>query len=306
MKVNFIYTGDTLEVLRTFPDECVDCIITSPPYHGLRDYGIKGQIGLESTLEEYLEKMLAVTSELKRVLKKSGTMFWNHGDSYGANWRGGIRESEFTIEKFRKKKPWQDFYGKTGKITKCLSLQNFRLAQRMVDEQGWILRNIIIWHKPNCMPSSVKDRFTVDYEPIFFFTRSKEYWFETQYEPQQTKSFEPRLSQHRAWDNDPTLERGKGEGSIMKYNPLGRNKRCVWKIPAHPFSEAHFATFPEKLIEPMVKAGCPENGVCLDPFMGSGTTAVVSRKLGRNYVGIELNKSYIEIAERRLSQQTLL
>src|SRR3990167_4264414 len=142
---------------------------------------------------------------------------------------------------------------------KCDTMQNFRLAIRMCDEQGWIARNCLIWHKPNVMPSSVKDRFTVDYEPVFFFTKSKKYWFEQQFEPQQTEPFEPRLSQHKAWDNDPTLERGKGENSIMKFNPLGRTKRSVWRINTQPsFFKSHFATFPEKLVETPIKAGCPE------------------------------------------------
>jgi len=167
MNLNKIYQGDVLEVLKSWEDESVDCIITSPPYYGLRDYGVKGQLGLEKTLTEYLDKMLAVTAELKRVLKKTGTLWWNHGDSYGGSWAdSGHRpdnEDSFPRKGHPKENPPQ-----RNMYQKSLLMQAHRLAIRMIDEQGWILRNQIIWHKPNCMPSSVKDRFTVDFEPIFF------------------------------------------------------------------------------------------------------------------------------------------
>src|SRR3990167_2205731 len=184
---NKIICGDSLEVLKTLPTDSVDCIITSPPYYGLRDYGVDGQIGLEKSLAEYLDRMLAITAELKRVLKFTGTLWWNHGDSYAGSGMGG-GDTGFSKERHR---PELLSY-KTGKNkrplnkenpTKSLLLQAHRLAIRMIDEQGWILRNQLIWHKPNCMPSSVKDRFTVDFEPIFFFTKSKKYWFEPQREP---------------------------------------------------------------------------------------------------------------------------
>src|SRR3990167_4221203 len=186
MEINKIIHGDSMEVLKTLPDESVDCIITSPPYYGLRDYSVDGQIGLEKTLDEYLTKMLAITAELKLVLKKTGTLWWNHGDSYGTGSGAGIRDGkQATNRGTQTNENWQ----KKGKASipgyeKSLLLQAHRLVIRMIDEQGWILRNTIIWHKPNCMPSSVKDRFTVDYEPIFFFTKSKKYWFERQFEPQ--------------------------------------------------------------------------------------------------------------------------
>ncbi len=374
--INKILCGDTLEVLKTLPDECIDCIVTSPPYYGLRDYGVDGQVGLESSFEEYIEKMLAITAELKRVLKQTGTLWWNHGDSYGTGSGSGTRKGKQATNRGTQKfERWQ----KEGKpvvpgYEKCLLLQPYRLAQRMIDEQGWVLRNILIWHKPNCMPSSVKDRFTVDYEPILFFTKSKKYWFEMQYE---------------SW-TDQRLEDLKRAGKFIRYsgkhkdssenkgvvvgNPiLGRNKRSVWKIPTQPYSEAHFAVFPQAICEIPIKSGCPEmickkcgvvrekvfeagelvsscegqplakkprsnpanklkkaelekdewgalprrerkeigltdcncnadfeGGIVLDPFMGSGTTAVVARRLGRRYVGIELNSEYIKLAEERL------
>ena len=210
---------------------------------------------------------------------------------------------------------------------KCDTMQNFRLAIRMCDEQGWIARNCLIWHKPNVMPSSVKDRFTVDYEPIFFFTKNKKYWFETQYEPMVEGSdtkYRARIRMNKVYNSKEPYKtntpyatnkiskevrlgstenpnRAFGDNkSLERMLELGRNKRSVWKIPTHPFREAHFATFPEKLIEPIIKAGCPKNGIVLDCFMGAGTTALVALKLNRNYVGIELNPDYIKIAEERL------
>lgn len=268
METNKIYQGDVVETLKTFPDESVDCIITSPPYWGLRDYGAEGQIGLEKTLGEYLEKMLSVTAELKRVLKKEGTMWWDHGDSYGTGSgtgsRAGSKQTAGYQEQYEKGKP------KVSGYEKSLLLQAHRLAIRMIDEQGWILRNQIIWWKPNAMPSSVKDRFTVDYEPMFFFTKSRKYFFEPQYEPMITDDIAPPRGSkgvlgsenlgRRKQDIMPTRNSNTYTGFNDRYSPpvLGRNKRCVWKIPTQPYSEAHFATFPKKLVEIPIKAGCPE------------------------------------------------
>jgi site-specific DNA-methyltransferase (adenine-specific) len=258
-------------------------VITSPPYHGLRDYQVKGQIGLEPTLDQYLETMLAVTDELKRVLKREGTLWWNHGDSYG----GGVRNSG-------------------RRYDKCLLLQNFRLAAHMIDLQGWILRNVIIWHKPNVMPSSVKDRLTVDFEPLLFFAKSRKYWFERQREDappsrifnvrvRDVKQGRIKHSDRRASDREVKTYR-EGYRIIT-----GRNKRSVWRIPARPFPEAHFAVYPPVLVEPCVRAGCPPGGLVLDPFVGSGTTAEVALRLGRRFIGIELNPRYATIARRRLA-----
>lgn len=384
--ISKIIQGDTLEVLKQMPDEFVDCIITSPPYWGLRDYGIEGQLGLEPTLEKYIERLLAITAELKRVLKPTGVMFWNHGDSYGgavSQGYGGITNNEFygKLHAHGRKRP--------ARIDKCLNLQNYRLIFRMIDEQGWILRNIIIWHKPNHMPSSVKDRFANAYEPVFMLVKSKKYWFDL--DAVRVPHKEPERSGKKekigVVIGGDSLRSGfaQKEGGwsaywrgIREYNPLGKNPGDVWTIPTQPFPEAHFATFPEKLIEPMIKAGCPQwickkcgearkrisevrideervpprwqkvyvgknkfpespykrsvsefyketlakervtigwtdcgcnagwrPGIVLDPFMGSGTTAVVARKLGRYYIGIELNPNYITIANKRLAQQQL-
>jgi site-specific DNA-methyltransferase (adenine-specific) len=256
-----IKQGDTLTVLKTFPNESIDTVLTSPPYYGLRDYGIAGQIGLEPTLDEYLENMLAITAELKRVLKKTGTMWWNHGDSYGTGSGAGSRNGSKEATN-----RGSHFYEDTGKkaipgYEKSLLLQAHRLAIRMIDEQGWLLRNIVIWHKPNVMPSSADDRFTVDFEPIFFFTKSKEYFFEPQYEPHQEVSLKrAAYGWHRGKEYPPEANVPEGVEKMGErfVNPRGRNKRCVWTIPTQPFADAHFAVYPEALVETPIKAGCPE------------------------------------------------
>lgn len=247
--LNTVQCGDSLELLRQLPDECIDMVLTSPPYYGLRDYGVEGQLGLEPTLGEFLEKMLVITVELKRVLKKTGTLWWNHGDSYSGSSNG------------------------EGITDKCLLMQNHRLVIKMCDEQEWILRNVIIWHKPNCMPSSVEDRFTVDYEPVFLFSKSEKYYFERQFEPHLT--------------NLPVVEKGtRGHGTVrdkdtkdpfgsLGYGEHGRNKRSVWRIPTQPFPEAHFAVFPEALCETPIKAGCP-SFVCR--HCGKGREKIFSKE----------------------------
>jgi site-specific DNA-methyltransferase (adenine-specific) len=183
-----------------------------------------------------------------------------------------------------------------------------RFAIGMID-RGWILRNVIIWHKPNCMPASVTDRFTVDFEPVYFFTKKEHYYFEQQIEPYDAplnrwggaslKSDTTKTAQYKE-----TMKIGNSSsfrvGRPIRPNPEGKNKRTVWHIPTKTFSGAHFAVFPEKLIEPMVKAGCPPGGIVLDPFMGSGTTCIVAKRLGRAYCGIDLKLEYVEMAKARI------
>jgi len=342
MEVDKIICGDTLEVLKTFPDEFVDCVITSPPYYGLRDYNVKGQIGLEKSPEEYLDKLFAITAELKRVLKKSGTMFWNQGDSYASlgEISGDIDMDEgMDINRGRGRIKRGDY------PEKSLFLQAPRLAIHMIDEQKWILRNVIIWHKKNAMPSSVLDRFTNKYEQIFFFTKNKKYYFDIDsvrvpfetdekrpdgvvrnrkygYDSkfnimQAEKMNSPRARISRKYNTkEGTKTRQQEKQAIAsgirrnpeseyERNPKGKNPGDVWALNSEPYPEAHFATFPQKLIIPIVKAGCPPNGLILDCFMGSGTTAKVAQDFGRHYLGIELNKSYIVLANKRLVQKPL-
>jgi site-specific DNA-methyltransferase (adenine-specific) len=312
-----IYQGDALNVLKTLESESVNCIITSPPYWSLRDYGVDGQLGLEATFEEYIEKLIAIFNEAKRVLRKDGTCWVNIGDTYSGNKEG---KTDNKVSDYLKKST-ERLHKKKGTILeKSLCQIPSRFAIAMTDN-GWILRNEIIWHKPNCMPSSAKDRFTVDFEKVFFFVKNKKYWFETQYENALSNSYDiermrngrkeyagkwsgsndaesfgsPRArTQRKSWDSR------RLQSAFVAGNGSKRTKRCVWKINTKPFKEAHFATYPEALIEPMIKAGCPVGGIVLDPFFGSGTTGVVAKKLSRKYIGIELNPEYIKIAEKRI------
>ncbi len=300
MKVNKIYQGDALKTLKTFPSESIDMVITSPPYWGLRDYGIEGQIGLEPDYGNYLQHLMLIFDEVKRVLKKNGTCWVNLGDTYSGSNNGA---NDYTTTNRNKPETYKKIYrgqkpGKTSLPDKSLCMIPFRFAIEMVN-RGWILRNDIIWHKPNAMPSSVEDRFTVDFEHLFFLTKSKKYHFKRQFEESIDET------------NCRPKKRGfsgknkNNSGHSFRYPSPVRNKRCVWSIPTKPFPQAHFAVYPENLLITPVLAGSPETGIVLDPFIGSGTTAVVARKFGRNYIGIELNPSYVEIAEKRLSQQFL-
>jgi len=319
MEVNKIIQGDSLGVLKTFPDESVDCVITSPPYWGLRDYGVDGQLGLEPHFNEYVETLIAIFDEVKRVLKKEGTCWVNLGDTYSGNKEGktDAKVSDYlkdTTTRLHKKAVIQE---------KCLCQIPSRFAIAMTD-RGWILRNRIIWYKPNAMPSSVRDRFTVDYEDIFFFVKNKKYYFEQQFDPYAPASdvrYRQALRAGKSYatkepyrNNTPFSGRYKrGQGAVASRgddadglvvgggNPNGRNRRTVWSIPTKPYAGAHFATFPEALIEPIIKSGCPKGGVVLDPFFGAGTTGVVATKLERKYMGIELNKDYIKIAQKRIA-----
>ena len=332
MEVNKIIQGDTLEILKTLPSEFVDCVITSPPYWALRDYGIEGQLGLETTFQEYITKLCDIFDEVKRVLKKTGTCWINLGDTYAGSGNGsndyrtekskslngigkyadkkyqGLGSSKLTAKNRHHEEHRFERRGKTNEIAaKSLCQIPSRFAIEM-SNRGWIIRNEIIWHKPNCMPQSVKDRFTVDFEKIYFFVKNRKYWFEQQYEPHIWADKDKRSQRH--WSENKAksgkmIEQRYSMGQVS-YGVKGRNKRTVWRIPTVPYKDAHFATFPQDLIVPMIKAGCPEGGVVLDPFIGSGTTAVVAQKLGRKYLGIELNPEYIKMAEKRLLQERLL
>jgi len=287
-----------------------------------------GQLGLEPSLDMFIDHLLQITAELKRVLKKTGTLWWNMGDCYGSHSIGNGNVGGIEGQRNRTSKQYSDTI-KAQSINKllsvpdkCLALQNFRLAQRMIDEQGWILRNILIWHKLNSMPQSVKDRFTVDFEPVFFFVKSKKYYFEQQFEPFQESTYQRINYAFNLFKGDiQGAVKSSGQRKFAEHLKQGllngRNKRCVWSINTQPFKDAHFAVMPEKLVEPMIKAGCPKRidygynacncnvgfkpGIVLDPFMGAGTVAVVAKKLGRDYIGIELNPEYIKIAEKRIA-----
>ncbi|MDQ4123263.1 MAG: site-specific DNA-methyltransferase [Acidobacteriota bacterium] len=300
---NRILKGDALCVLRKLPNESIDSIVTSPPYYALRDYGIAGQIGLEETFTEYLEKLFLVFDEAKRVLKRTGTCWVVIGDTYGGSATSGSLINHQQRANSKSNNSLRLTHRK-GKYAKCLLQIPARFAIGMI-ERGWILRNEIIWHKPNLLPSSVKDRFTMDFEKIFFFTKSRRYFFNQQFEalknPERLKkrSVNPE-KKHKWWNSEMKLPINSKamEKSRARVLKTGRNKRAVWTIGTGRFNGNHFAVFPEKLIETPILAGSPENGIVLDPFMGSGTTAVVAKRLQRRFIGIELNPDYVKMAER--------
>jgi DNA modification methylase len=379
LEINKTHQINCLDGLKELDSEIVDCVVTSPPYWALRDYGKetetiwdgdpscehewkegfcscgawKGQLGLEPTFKLYIKHLCDIFDEVKRVLKKEGTCWVNIGDTYYTK-SGSNFENDNITKKTSEELTETTGINKANQIrgtgelpSKSLCQIPSRFAIEM-QKRGWILRNEIIWYKPNCMPSSVKDRFTVDYEKIFFFVKSPKYWFEMQYEP--------------------VLESSNGVQIPQSTEKLGRYKRTVWQVTTKSFPEAHFATFPPGLIETPIKSGCPEfictkcgearhkiierggkssyellkgidnshwmsqqgraqcmrapreayerpimmkgytdcgcdsefsPGLVLDPFMGSGTTGIVARELGRNFIGFELNPTYIKIDEKR-------
>ena len=305
MKTNIIYQGDALEKLKELPNKSINMIMTSPPYWALRDYGIDGQLGLEPTFDLYIKHLCDIFDEVKRVLRDDGTCWVDLGDTY---WGGGQGGGNYG----GKETTPESAYGKKAKgkgyESKCLVMIPERFAIEMIN-RGWILRNVIIWHKPNAMPSSVKDRFTVDFEYVFFFSKKKKYYFETQYEDAKTnssasfnlrvrdvkKGFSKKSGQYKASEKEVEQYHGQNIKQGEK-----RTKRSMWPICSRPFKESHFAVYPEELCETPIKAGCPERGIILDPFFGSGTTGIVALKQNKKFIGIELNPEYIEIAKKRL------
>lgn len=322
--LNQIICGDALKILKTLPSESIDCVVTSPPYFAKRDYGVKGQLGLESNFGEYLEKLLSVFAEIRRILKQQGTCFVNLGDTYGGSStaasyiRRSLGKTSILQPRSTSKsasvsvltsvlKQFPAVSHVRGSLNKCLLQIPSRFALGMA-EQGWILRNEIIWHKPNCMPDSTKDRFTVDYEKIFFFVKQPKYYFNQQFEPVKDEArFKRRVfnpDTPKKYDHADRflskMHRDNIEESRKRTLKLGRNKRCVWTITNKPFRGPHFAVFPPELVETPIKAGCPISGIILDPFIGSGTTALVAKSFYRNFIGIELNRQYVKLARQRL------
>jgi DNA modification methylase len=357
LETNKILQGNALDKLKELPAESINCCVTSPPYWALRDYGVEGQLGLEPTFDEYINNLCNIFDEVKRVLRKDGTLWVNLGDTYSGAGSGqkDTGKCVYKTNDFRKTPT------KTNLPDKSLCNIPARFSIEM-QNRGWILRNVIIWYKPNCMPSSVKDRFTVDFEYVYFFVKNKKYWFETQREAhiyaEKDKRSKLKRVEHKS--GKFFLENAQQGFNGVGYHPDGRNKRCVWRVTTKPYKEAHFATYPKDLIEPMIKAGCPEficnkcgnareqidikvgekqvppfgginhtkdnlqyssnttqniykqelsncncnagftGGIVLDPFIGSGTTAVVALEQNKKFIGIELNPEYIELAMKRI------
>lgn len=299
-RLSTVYHGDCLAVLRQMPDESVDCVMTSPPYWALRDYGVEGQLGLEPTFGTYLDRLCGAFDEVKRVLRKTGTCWVNLGDTYGGSGNASGHTPETKNLQYKTSEMGATRGITIGLMPKSLIMIPFRFAIEMAN-RGWILRNTIIWHKPNCMPSSAKDRFTVDFEYIFFFTKNRKYIFEQQLENMVNES-DTRYRQKLRSDKHYNLKGPYKNNFPSSFNLKGRNKRCVWRITNKPFPQAHFAVYPESLCKTPIKAGCPPEGVVLDPFMGTGTTLLVASKLNRKSIGIELSEDYIKMAISRLEQ----
>lgn len=264
---SLIIHGDTKTIIENLPDNFYSSCITSPPYWGKRDYGYNGQLGAEATLEEYINNLVSIFRTLRNKLRDDGTFWLNIGDSYTSGnrtWRASDKKNPARGMSYRPQTP-------LGLKPKDLIGIPWRVALAL-QKDGWYLRSDIIWYKPNCQPESVKDRPTQSHEYIFLFSKSEDYFYD--YES----------------IKEPSTEKGKK-----------RNKRTVWSVNTEPFPEAHFATFPEELIQPMIIASTKKDGYIIDPFFGSGTVGVVCKKNKRNFHGIELKKEYIEIANRRIS-----
>ena len=289
IQLDTIYIGDCLEVLRTLPDESVHCCVTSPPYYALRDYGMDDQIGREASPKEYISRLTDVFTEVRRVLRSDGTLWLNISDTYS----GKGNQGDFVDPK-----------NPSGRNGQAVAL-NYKV-------EGCKPKDII-WMKENPMPESVKDRCARCYEHIFLFSKSRKYHFDYKAisEPIAPATAE-RLKRGMKGGNKfgvavpgqphpQTINRPREHGEIRDadINPL-RNKRDVWIINTVPFKGKHYAAYPPKLVETCLLAGCPEGGIVLDPFMGSGTTGMVAKQLDRHYVGVELNPEFTEMAYRRI------
>ena len=353
--INKILHGNSLDVIKTIPDNHVDCIVTSPPYYGLRDYQtgvwkggnescnhyrdnkitencgtgqksitsgngdsiykdvckkcgairIDNQIGLEQTPQEYVQKLVTLFRECRRILKQEGTLWLNLGDSYcRTGGKGSLTDPKYSEGRNGQEKA-------VNRVVNGLKPKNllgipWRVAFALQDD-GWILRQDIIWSKPNPMPESVTDRCTKSHEYIFLFAKKPKYFYDNEAIKENSVDEESYTGiRKRNIPKINLIDPSHGYFKNIKKNTgktyPKRNKRTVWTVNTHSYKEAHFATFPVKLIEPCILAGCTKEGIVFDPFMGAGTTAVASVINNRNYLGIELNKEYIKLAEKRIEK----
>lgn len=304
-----ILIGDCRDVLRRLPDASVQCCVTSPPYFGLRDYGVAGQIGLEPTPDAFVAEMVAVFREVRRVLRDDGTLWLNLGDSYASTVKGsgGAGKSRLGPNRDLQNIGHQKFeprrFDMQGLKPKDLIGIPWRVAFAL-QADGWWLRSSIVWHKPNSMPESVRDRPTSAHENIFLLAKSDRYFFDADAVKEQAIEYARTPNRPRV---DTGIRKGASDARIDAVNQCGvnelRNIRNVWTVATQPFSDAHFATFPPALIEPCIKAGCPAGGTVLDPFGGAGTTGLVAGRLQRSAILIELNSDYVAMAERRIARE---
>jgi len=298
-----ILTGDCRDVLKTLPDASVNCCVTSPPYWGLRDYGVPG-IGLEETPEEWLAQLVDVFREVRRVLTDDGTLWVNMGDAYDSGTRATRCPSAQAGKHGYWTNPLINRRTPTGIGAKQLLGMPWHVAFAL-QADGWLLRADIIWHKPNTMPESVKDRPTKAHEYIFLLAKQARYFYDADAIKEPSRTFE---HMRKPGVTPKSAEAGSGTKANESFHAAvcdlvaDRNKRTVWTVATAPYSGAHFATFPPALITPCILAGCPLGGTVLDPFGGSGTTGEVAEANGRNSVLIELNPAYVELAKRRTEQ----
>lgn len=292
LPLNQIVRADALEFMKTLPDQSVNCVVTSPPYYGLRDYGVSGQLGLEASPRAYVDAMCAVFSEVRRVLRDDGVLFLNIGDSYSGSGKGPGGKVAYMGDSIGKKID-------LDMPNKCLLGVPWRLAFALVDD-GYILRSDIIWSKPNPMPESVTDRPTKAHEYVFLFSKSGRYWYDQEAVREEGHDWGHTYKTNPKYGNPGSGLNPHSGLHDRDYSEKGRNARSVWTIATEPTPFAHFATMPQALVERCILAGCPKGGVVLDPFMGSGTTALVARRIDRHYIGCDLNPDYVALAQKRL------
>lgn len=312
METDRILCGDALEMLRTLPDNSVHCCVTSPPYYALRDYGVDGQIGREDTPAQYVARLTDVFSEVRRGLRPSGTLWLNIADTYA----GKGNQGDSVDPKYPN--------GRTGQTVAINRRVEGCKAKDMIGipwmlafalrDSGWYLRSDIIWMKANPMPESCKDRPSRCYEHVFLLTKSRSYYYDAAAIAEPVAESTPMRMRRKFGKNKYSAGiPGQAHQHLNDYRPNGyaeedipllRNKRDVWQINSVPYKGAHFAAYPPKLVETCLLAGCPQDGIVLDPFLGSGTTAAVAKQMGRHYIGIELNPDYCELAKQRIGGVT--
>ena len=305
-----IIEGDCIEGMRRLEGQSVHCVVTSPPYFGLRDYGHDGQIGLEASPDAFVAKLVDVFREVRRVLRDDGTVWLNLGDSYAGSWgnagghnRGNGTQRDITVGSVVKDQaerngnfvpPAANGYAELGIKKKDLIGIPWRVAFAL-QADGWYLRQDIIWHKPNPMPESVRDRCTKAHEYLFLLSKSDRYFFDAE------AIKEPSKGREKFGNSRVIGHADRQDCDRQDMTPTtDRNRRSVWTVATSPFKGAHFATFPPDLIRPCILAGCPKDGTVLDPFGGAGTTALVALEEGRKALLCELNPEYIALAHKRL------
>jgi DNA modification methylase len=306
-----LYQGDAVTVLATLADASVQTCITSPPYWGLRDYGEPGQLGLESTPLQYVRNIVCVFREVRRVLRDDGTLWLNLGDSYAAGGAGPPSSTSTLMGNGHRgggpKAARTQSIVRTAAGCKHKDLVGipWRVAFALQDD-GWYLRSDIIWHKPNAMPESVRDRPTKAHEYVFLLTKSERYYYDADAIREPDSGYASGNGFAGRQGGAEYHARSGGSGTTERHVPgAGRNARTVWRITTKPYAGAHFATFPPQLPERCIKASTQDGDIVLDPFCGSGTTMAVARMLGRRGIGIELNPSYLDLASERLQQLSL-